>query len=108
MGARPVDVQDLGVLNALRSRKGFSPLTLDANHHLVQSLCSVCHPQTSSCYMALARFAVRGFLGSIKLYLPVFLIPLVLFRFKSLISNPLPNLQYVVQGTARSSIFLVC
>ena len=97
---------------------------------LYNMACEIRHPG-SSCTAHVSEFWYRGFLRAIKVYLPVHLLPLIMYvacdmlasasaqqvtgapcfrctRFghKRLLSDPVGSAQHVVFGIARSSSFL--
>ena len=83
----------------------------------------IIHPQTSSSLVAMLQFMiealkrtvpVRALLADlfvlnvllIKVYLPVYLVPMLLFRSKQLLRDPATVLSSTALGIARSSVFL--
>lgn len=56
--------------------------------------------------LGFARFFLRGLLRAVRVYLPVFVLPLVLLNGSRLRAAPLESLAHAAAGTARSSVFL--
>ncbi|PRP85287.1 hypothetical protein PROFUN_06889 [Planoprotostelium fungivorum] len=93
----------LNKLNKQRMREGIRPLDRDLDMHRLQ--CALLHPQTQYCTVDGGLFFLRGLKRGIKVYLPIFLVPLV-FRTNLLRRQPVKTLSGAFMGIARSSIFL--
>ena len=61
------------------------------------------HPQTKTCAGNVARRWWRGFLLALQLYAPIQILPVLLFKFRSLRSAPVATLAGPAQGTAQVS-----
>jgi hypothetical protein len=68
--------------------------------------CELQHGHTSSCGLELLHFLYSGIVRALYVYVPVYTIPLVLFRWKSLFSAPLSSLSHTFLNISRSSLFL--
>jgi len=73
---------------------------------LHDQFCSLLHPQTSSCTLATLQFFIKGLRRALPVYLPVYLLPLIIFNRKRLFNDPVGTLRHTAVGIARSSAFL--
>lgn len=89
-------------VNAMRARLGAKPLPAAA----LRSSCQVLHPLDASCSASFAQFWIRAFVRALRVYLPVYVVPALLFGFKRCLHAPLPTVRHVAVGVARSAAFL--
>ena len=59
-----------------------------------------------SCRTNALRFLCSGMLSSLKIYLPIYCIPLLLFKSKMLLTKPLETLGNLAKNTLFSALFL--
>lgn len=67
--------------------------------------CSISHPGRS-CINEFVTYFVRGVFMAVRVYLPVYALPLILFSRQSLLKDPVGTLLRSVRGVLRSSAFL--
>lgn len=67
--------------------------------------CDFIHGQ-ENCFYANLKYAVEEFFRAIKVYIPVFLIPLLLFNYKRVQYAPTKSMLFATKGILRSSFFL--
>lgn len=82
--------------------------------------CEIFHPlEPSSCTMHAAKRFVLGLKASLAVYVPVHIIPLLLFRFKAIMQRYVPNLliffvlvciycYYSVLLFMRNALLMIC
>eukprot|EP00002_Diphylleia_rotans_P035419 TRINITY_DN7720_c0_g1_i1.p1 TRINITY_DN7720_c0_g1~~TRINITY_DN7720_c0_g1_i1.p1 ORF type:complete len:519 (-),score=96.81 TRINITY_DN7720_c0_g1_i1:307-1863(-) len=70
--------------------------------------CDVLHPGHSSCIRGQLSFFNESYRRSIPVYLPVYLAPMLIFHYRSLLKDPLGTITRSMTGVARSSLFLSC
>jgi hypothetical protein len=100
-------------LNSWRVKNNFSPIILPEKpqegynfpsaRHLA---CEILHPQTKFCTKDFIEFFRAAYLRALPVYTPVYILPLLLFRLKSLIKSPITNSVATALGVLRSSLFL--
>eukprot|EP00004_Rigifila_ramosa_P012104 TRINITY_DN2600_c0_g1_i1.p1 TRINITY_DN2600_c0_g1~~TRINITY_DN2600_c0_g1_i1.p1 ORF type:complete len:331 (+),score=62.80 TRINITY_DN2600_c0_g1_i1:1-993(+) len=78
--------------------------TLAKTAHL--TTCDLLHPEGPSCSAGLARFWVAAYKRALPVYVPVFVLPMLIFNAKKLLTNPVQPLQKTGEGILRSSLFL--
>jgi hypothetical protein len=71
-----------------------------------RQLCHLIHPHNTSCILGWMRTWRESFGRALPVYIPVYLIPLVLLRWRRLMKHPLPSLTHTATGVMRSSAFL--
>eukprot|EP00004_Rigifila_ramosa_P025095 TRINITY_DN7437_c0_g1_i9.p2 TRINITY_DN7437_c0_g1~~TRINITY_DN7437_c0_g1_i9.p2 ORF type:complete len:258 (-),score=70.10 TRINITY_DN7437_c0_g1_i9:58-831(-) len=76
-----------------------NPLCSDA-------VCQISHPFSPSCTVGAVRFAVAGLGRTLPVYIPVFVVSMLLFNTKQLRTAPVPLLAKTSAGILRSSVFL--
>ena len=87
--------------NALRQAKALPPLEMSAPFlH-----CQILHPGLG-CASSVLTFFVAAFRRALPVYVPVYVIPLLLFRVRRLLSAPLSVLPRLALSIGRSSLFL--
>ena len=59
-----------------------------------------------SCHTNALRLLCNGLLSSLKIYLPIYCIPLLLFKSKMLLTKPLETLGNLAKNTLFSALFL--
>jgi hypothetical protein len=64
------------------------------------------HPDTPNCFSAFIKFVADLWVKSTRVYGPVYIIPLILFRSGALLKTPLRTLWNTAFGISRSSLFL--
>ena len=77
-----------------------------AHAHDHSALCRIIHPDTESCTRHVLEYFVRGWRLAVPVYLPVYLLPMLLFGSKRLLRDPHGSLYHLVTGVATSSTFL--
>ena len=92
----------LAVVQKARARDGFGPLDPFARN----VTCHLLHPHEASCELAFLKFLRDGFFRSIRVYAPVYIVPLVLFRSGAILKHPLATALSTAIGISRSSLFL--
>ena len=68
--------------------------------------CDILHPETTSCTYHFLTFLQQGIIRALPVYLPVYVLPLVLFRMKDILSNPIKALTLTSFSLFRSCLFL--
>lgn len=71
-------------------------------------LCSLTHPDTSSCIMGAASSLKAEFFRAFAMYGPLTLIMSGLFRGQTLLKSPKKFFIFIIKSIIRSSIFLTC
>ena len=94
----------LDQINALRSAEGRP--NLDLSLPLPRLMCSVLHRETESCTLAVWDFFKKAYLRALPVYLPVYLLPMIIFKHRQLLHRPLQILLPTVSNLLRSSLFL--
>lgn len=92
---------DLGVVNAMREKLGCAPLA--SLSELTPS--NIIHPD-HSVVPAFAHFFLQAVRRSIPVYVPVYVMPMLMFNSNKLVAAPEKVLTKVLIGIARSSTFL--
>jgi hypothetical protein len=77
-----------------------------AHAHDHSALCRIIHPGTESCTRHVLEYFVRGWRLAVPVYLPVYLLPMLLFGSKRLLRDPRGSAWHLVTGVATSSTFL--
>lgn len=73
---------------------------------VADALCLARHPDQPSCTLHFISFVKNGLVRALPVYLPVYLVPLVFFRYQSLLNDPVSTLGKVIVNVSRSSMFL--
>jgi len=81
-------------------------LPREVNIHDKHVQCAILHPQYASCFVSFGHFIVEGMKRAIPVYLPVYLIPLLLFKANAIVKRPWKTLKGIVSSVLRSSAFL--
>jgi hypothetical protein len=107
------DVSQVAKLNDMRLAHNIPALSFDGVHPEHREtwqrlMCSVIHPNHSDCFVHFFSFLKEGFKRAVPVYLPVYIIPQVLFRFKKLFTDPFGSASHTVLGIMQSSSFLAC
>jgi hypothetical protein len=68
--------------------------------------CAFSHPRNASCSRELLQFWLEGLRRAAPVYLPIVIVPLILFHPKRIFTSPLATLQHCLLSIARSSVFL--
>eukprot|EP00004_Rigifila_ramosa_P025624 TRINITY_DN7705_c0_g1_i1.p1 TRINITY_DN7705_c0_g1~~TRINITY_DN7705_c0_g1_i1.p1 ORF type:complete len:336 (+),score=47.59 TRINITY_DN7705_c0_g1_i1:288-1295(+) len=68
--------------------------------------CQIIHPLTPSCLLGTFQFWVSAYKRALPVYIPVFVIPTLLFSGKKLLVSPRVPLEKTTIGILRSSLFL--
>lgn len=89
---------------AVLAAPGARPFDPNVPSHALH--CEVLHPGGASCSGHFVSFCLKGFQRAVKVYLPVYLIPLLTFGHKRLLADPVGSLTSSAKGIARSSLFL--
>src|SRR4051794_38480298 len=79
---------------------------MDVNQPITNVMCQVLHKETDSCTRASLDFFKAAYLRALPVYLPVYMLPLVLFKSRQLLRRPIQILLPTVLNIARSSLFL--
>ena len=66
------------------------------------------HPETLSCTQGSAHYATRVFPKALKMYLPLNIVLMLLWRSKMLQNNPIEFLRRLTRSSLRSSFFITC
>jgi len=94
-------------LNKNRLELGFKEIPSSLSSPSSQNIfCEILHPSTLNCFNHYFMFLKQAFFRSFPVYLPVYLIPLVIFRYKKMLNNPLDTLTSTTISICRSSFFL--
>lgn len=96
--------RNLDQINAMRSAEGRG--LVDLTQPTTQLMCNVLHRDTPFCSIAAWRFWKAAFLRALPVYLPVYGIPMLLFKHKQLLRQPLQILVPTISNLLRSSMFL--
>jgi len=104
-GNRRIEPKWLDQINAARSSEGRGMLDL-SGQPLTKLMCEVLHRDTTSCTRATFSFFQKAYLRALPVYLPVYLLPMLLFKHKQLLKHPLAILLPTALNLARSSLFL--
>lgn len=95
-------------IEGVAGRLGVSASEIDP--FCVQKIpCYVAHGKeinSGSCQVNLVRRWFKAFGQSLGIYLPVFVVPALLFRRRKLVRDPAGELAHILQGAGRSSAFL--
>lgn len=94
----------LGQINAMRSSEGRGEL--DLTQPLTTVMCNVLHRETDSCTHALWDYWKKAYLRALPVYLPVYVLPMLLFKSGQLARDPMPILVPTITNLLRSSLFL--
>eukprot|EP00475_Leptophrys_vorax_P026776 TRINITY_DN37_c0_g1_i2.p1 TRINITY_DN37_c0_g1~~TRINITY_DN37_c0_g1_i2.p1 ORF type:complete len:545 (-),score=119.88 TRINITY_DN37_c0_g1_i2:949-2583(-) len=81
-------------------------LSLTDRSSLQPLICQVVHPHDHYCFAFFVRYLIRAYKRALPVYVPVYLIPLVLFKSKTIISAPVKTFISTVMNVAQSSLFL--
>ncbi len=79
---------------------------LDLNKPLTDLMCEVLHRNTESCTVATGLFFKMAYLRALPVYLPVYALPMLIFRHRALLKHPASVLLSTALNVARSSLFL--
>jgi hypothetical protein len=99
-----IDPAVLGQINAIRSAEGRG--VLDMNQPLTDVMCNLIHRETPYCSVAILDFAKKAYLRALPVYLPVYIIPMLLFKHRQLVRAPIRVLAPTFKNILRSSLFL--
>eukprot|EP01117_Protostelium_nocturnum_P015080 TRINITY_DN5803_c0_g1_i2.p1 TRINITY_DN5803_c0_g1~~TRINITY_DN5803_c0_g1_i2.p1 ORF type:complete len:375 (+),score=113.45 TRINITY_DN5803_c0_g1_i2:615-1739(+) len=89
-------------LNKHRAKLGYSPVEAnDPRFHCVNL-----HPESTSCTLSFIYFLKDAFRRALPVYIPIFVVPQILFKPKTLVTRPFSSIYHVLMGIARSSTFL--
>ena len=77
---------------------------LDLSHPHVQ--CAILHPDCATCYYSGVKFFIEAFKRAVPVYTPVYLIPLLLFKYKAIFKRPIITAYNTALAITRSSAFL--
>eukprot|EP00002_Diphylleia_rotans_P022095 TRINITY_DN4319_c0_g2_i4.p1 TRINITY_DN4319_c0_g2~~TRINITY_DN4319_c0_g2_i4.p1 ORF type:complete len:434 (-),score=97.93 TRINITY_DN4319_c0_g2_i4:152-1453(-) len=75
-------------------------------HPHPRSACFILHPEHDSCVVGYASDIRISFFQSLRVYFPVYLVPLLLFRRSALLTTPTQQLAKTALKIVRSSLFL--
>jgi len=103
-GDRSIPPKYLAQINAARSAEGRG--MLDLQQPLQSLMCCVLHRETESCAAATLDFFKKAYLRALPVYLPVYALPVLLFKHRQLLSRPLSILLPTTLNLLRSSLFL--
>lgn len=97
----------LSGLNQLRAKKKLPALTYAGTSYDAKpwSTMELIHP-TLPLPTHIILYFLKGLKLALPVYIPVFALPMVLFSYRKLIRDPVHTLQIMLQGVARSSLFL--
>mmetsp|Transcript_34185 Transcript_34185/g.59798 ORF Transcript_34185/g.59798 Transcript_34185/m.59798 type:complete len:200 (-) Transcript_34185:280-879(-) len=84
---------------------GLSEETQSALMHGVYVPCSTIHPGLG-CELHASHALFRCFFRALRIYSPVHILPLLVFRRKQLLANPQETLKKLIIAIARSSLFV--
>jgi hypothetical protein len=104
-----LDIKALSAVNQSRIMQGVAPLDVDSltdPASLQNLICSIVHCSETSCTKHVFSFIYKSIFRTIPVYMPVYLIPLILFRFKSLKLSPLKTLKSTGLSIFQSAFFL--
>jgi len=93
-------------VNLWRAKHNISPLILAPGATASELIHDILHPHTSSCTTHFFQYFQAAYFRAIPVYIPIYVLPLVCFRFKSLFKHPLANIVSTATGIGRSSLFL--
>ncbi|KAK3235454.1 hypothetical protein CYMTET_54347 [Cymbomonas tetramitiformis] len=93
---------DLALVNKDRQRLGMQLLPTGK----LLSLADVVYRPGESSLVHFCRYTVEGCQRTVKVYLPVHLLPLLLFNFHLLLRKPVGTIANTALGITRSSVFL--
>jgi hypothetical protein len=106
----PIDVAIQKIRDECKKKFGISfparffDLNTAVNPHIQ---CHVLHPEHGdACHMSAAYFLVEGLKRAIPVYLPVYLIPLILFKSQVIVRHPIRTAFHTFVSVMRSSTFL--
>lgn len=97
-------LRSVGPINQVRSAHRVPLLSATAPPR--DTIFAILHNERGHPFSAMVRFWLAALLRSVRVYLPVFLIPLLLFNRSRLLRAPAASLSHVAAGIARSSVFL--
>jgi hypothetical protein len=104
-----LNIQALSNINQSRLSKGLSPLDvrdLVDTSSLQDLICKIVHENDTSCTIHFLKFIYQSIFRTIPVYLPVYLIPLLIFRFQKLKAFPLQTLKSTGISIFQSAFFL--
>ncbi|XXQ33732.1 Transmembrane protein 135 N-terminal domain-containing protein [Plasmodiophora brassicae] len=90
----------LAKLNLHRQRIGLAPVSPGHDG------CEILHPGTSSCFGATVSFFLESMRRALPVYVPVYFLPLLMFKTRRILSQPWQQSWHTVLGILRSSSFL--
>ena len=99
-----IDPEQIDKMNAHRSNLGLAALAAAGIQD--QNGCAISHPETPFCTLFVLRFFCQSFMRALPVYIPVYLLPLVIFKSSKLVSDPVNVGHHVLAGILRSSGFL--
>jgi hypothetical protein len=77
-----------------------------SQHSATHTMCQLMHPETSSCTMGSMLYSRRCFPKTLRIYFPLNLAMLLMWKHKLLLKDPQAFLQRLVLGSLRSSAFI--
>lgn len=78
---------------------------LIANTHKYE-WCAICHPKTTSCTYASMLYAFRCFPKTMKIYLPLNIAMILLWKSDKLLKDPKEYIKRIITSSIRSSTFI--
>jgi len=93
----------LKTINSIRQSQGYPPYINIPNPKAYHE---ILHPHTTFCFKNFIQHTLKGLKFSIPVYLPVHLIPLLIFKGKNILIKPLNLFIDAIWNIFRSSIFL--
>eukprot|EP00808_Paulinella_micropora_P024406 g59565.t1 len=88
-----------------RRRRGITAPLVNSEQN-ADLYCQTQHPDSEYCTLAHLRFLRQGVRRAIPVYMPVYVIPLLLFKRGRLLRQPLQTTLYVAMQIVQSSLFL--